>query len=506
MQGAKAPDSLARDDADDDSYAISSDTSEAETNDKQNASGTEDAGTCERDGQDGTSRTAEEANGVSSADVSPLGSSDLPSDVSSDASTDEPDGNDDADAPETKSATHFAGTGAPLAPIVTALQTRFGKAPRLCMLSLAGIAIAIAGLGLVSMQTRDISVERNSVIVAASDASAAREQARSAIIEGNCVAAAIPASDVADTSTTDALSSVLEEGRKQTGVTGDGDIRIVEVGDGWLTPSALTDAKESNQEAVEAFTKQTDGIRDAIAAVRQSSHDKRKADAKDALAASVSSGRDTLDAAGNAVDDAKYRDDLSSKVDAAQQVLDADADDVDAYGSAKEALDASTKACADSHDRYVQAQQRAAARKRATSSSSSTGAATVKTYASKSEAQRAASTGGGTVSQRSDGTWYVSYRGTDNRGTANADGSVSEWQDGYYIAHNWSNGGSKIASKPGTVSINGRTYRYVSSINVPRSTTWQEVEGFVHANGGIGFQTCDDSTGGYLVTHYEPVG
>lgn len=47
------------------------------------------------------------------------------------------------------------------------------------------------------------------------------------------------------------------------------------------------------------------------------------------------------------------------------------------------------------------------------------------------------------------------------------------------------------------------SYRYVSSINVARDTTWGEVSGFALANGGIAFQTCSGDT--YLITHYEPV-
>ena len=108
------------------------------------------------------------------------------------------------------------------------------------------------------------------------------------------------------------------------------------------------------------------------------------------------------------------------------------------------------------------------------------------------------------ASQGSDGTWYVSYRGTDDSSTANADGSISEWKDGYYIAHSWSSGGQMIASKPNTVVVYGKTYEYVSSITVPQNTKWSEVSGFVYANGGIGFQTCVGG-GNVIITHYEPV-
>lgn len=101
-------------------------------------------------------------------------------------------------------------------------------------------------------------------------------------------------------------------------------------------------------------------------------------------------------------------------------------------------------------------------------------------------------------------SWNVSYRGTDDPSSANADGSTSRWADGYYIAHSWSAGGKEIASKPSTVTVNGKTYRYVSSEVVSRDADVDEVLGYARQNGGIGFQTC--SGGGYLVTHYEPVG
>lgn len=106
--------------------------------------------------------------------------------------------------------------------------------------------------------------------------------------------------------------------------------------------------------------------------------------------------------------------------------------------------------------------------------------------------------------QRTDGTWYVSYRGTDDPSKANADGSTSEWMDGYYVAHSWSSGGQMIASKPNTVVVDGKTYEYVSSITVPQDTTWDQVSEFVYKNGGIGFQTCVGN-GNVIITHYEPV-
>ena len=99
-------------------------------------------------------------------------------------------------------------------------------------------------------------------------------------------------------------------------------------------------------------------------------------------------------------------------------------------------------------------------------------------------------------------TWTVSAVPSYGTAAAPADGSVGEWQPGYYIAHDWSANGSRIASKPAHVIVNGQVYHYVSSMVVPPDTPWASVSGFVYANGGIGFQTCVGSQ--RLITHYEP--
>ena len=122
-------------------------------------------------------------------------------------------------------------------------------------------------------------------------------------------------------------------------------------------------------------------------------------------------------------------------------------------------------------------------------------------YSSREEAE-SASQSGGSVRQNSDGTWYVDY--SSGYHSYSFGSGVYEWEDGYYVAHSNNSNGSQIASKPNTVVVDGITYQYVSSITVPPGTTWQDVEGFVHANGGIGFQTCQ-SDGNYLITHYEPI-
>ena len=101
------------------------------------------------------------------------------------------------------------------------------------------------------------------------------------------------------------------------------------------------------------------------------------------------------------------------------------------------------------------------------------------------------------------GVWTPAYY-NDYYGEAASDGSMTQWADGYYVAHSWSSNGRAIASRPGQVYINGRYYRYVSSRVVPVGQEYDdELEAWVHQNGGIAFQTC--VSGGYLITHYEPV-
>lgn len=99
--------------------------------------------------------------------------------------------------------------------------------------------------------------------------------------------------------------------------------------------------------------------------------------------------------------------------------------------------------------------------------------------------------------------WYVTYY--NNYGSAEADASaVTQWADGYFIAHSTNANGKRILSKPAYVVVDGQKYRYVSCKYVSRDTTYDEsLQAWVHANGGIAFQTCAGEP--YLILHYEPV-
>ncbi|WP_251158068.1 hypothetical protein [Caniella muris] len=119
------------------------------------------------------------------------------------------------------------------------------------------------------------------------------------------------------------------------------------------------------------------------------------------------------------------------------------------------------------------------------------------------DADGAVSAGGGEAAG-GDNAWNVSYRDEYGAAEGASDGACTQWADGYYVAHDWSESGGQIASKPDTVVVDGQRYAYAGSMVVPEGSDYYAsgVYDFTHADGGIGFQTCCD--GGYLVTHYVP--
>lgn len=313
--------------------------------------------------------------------------------------------------------------------------------------------------------------------------------------------AAVDAGRVADPATLDALRTALDDmdaalSRKPADAPG-GSWESPEAVARWFAFDAPERARDEAKDARRGLSAARGKLADAVAAVESSMRRKDVEDARTALAQAVTDAESSLESLRDEVSDADAQTALEQELDAARAVRDADISglsylsqgdcqvQVSDYRKESGSLSAARERAENSHADWQAARRREAE------------------YASRQAAERAAARTGGTASQRSDGTWYVSYRGTDDRSSANADGSMSKWADGYYIAHSWSANGKKIASKPSTVVVDGKTYRYVSSITVPRSTTWDQVSGFVHQNGGIGFQTCSGAD--YLITHYEPV-
>lgn len=96
--------------------------------------------------------------------------------------------------------------------------------------------------------------------------------------------------------------------------------------------------------------------------------------------------------------------------------------------------------------------------------------------------------------------WIVRYQTRYHADTLGF--GLTEWEEDYFVAHDYTCSGRRIKERPEYVQVDGVWYQYVSERIVPRSTTWDDVESFIHQKGGIGFQTCYKDR--YLVTHYEP--
>lgn len=241
---------------------------------------------------------------------------------------------------------------------------------------------------------------------------------------------------------------------------------------------AAKDAVSGHKDALDSLSKIVKDV--------DESHERRLSDdARDALSTAIDAAKSLLDSTDGKVSDNATRDALSSAIDDASRQAGTKGQDPSVYSGSQDALKQASDAVTDSNAAWQKAQEEAAAAAKAAAA----------------RARRASS--GGQPSGSYDGsTWNVSYRGTDDPTTANADGSTSKWTDGYYIAHSWSEGGKRIASKPQHVVVDGKSYHYVSSEIVSLDSSADDAVSFAHQNGGIGFQTCVGNNNA-VVTHYE---
>lgn len=241
-------------------------------------------------------------------------------------------------------------------------------------------------------------------------------------------------------------------------------------------------------------------LRASVAKVTMSRHKRECTDAKNALKAASESAKKVLDGTEGQVHDNAIRQTLADAIGNGNKLLGKkDLLSASVYSSAQEQIDAASKAVSDDHAKWQKEKEASEAAERARKA-----AAARKTYASRSAAAAAASSSGGQPVQSSDGTWYVTYRGNDVEGTANADGSVSEYCDGYFVAHRGTKNGNMIASKPRRVMVDGKSYHYVSSTIVDDDTDLDYALSYLRQNGGIGFQTCTIPSGRDILVHYEP--
>lgn len=274
-------------------------------------------------------------------------------------------------------------------------------------------------------------------------------------------------------------------------------------GPSWYDVTGASGTVENARAAYEQRSDALDTLNDVTSQIETSLANKESEDAQAALNQAISDAQTLLDDTEGKVDDNSVRDTLSSSIESAQAVADVTHSDPSTYEDAQSSLETAVEAVKTANSEWQAEQNRIAAASSSTSSSSSSSSTKAASTGSSSSSTTSTSSSSSSTSTSSD-TWVVSYRATDNDSRANDDGSVSEWRDGYFIAHNWSYGGKMIASKPSHVVVDGVSYHYVSSQVVSRQgTDVSAALSYARANGGIGFQTCIGDGTYVLITHYE---
>lgn len=217
-----------------------------------------------------------------------------------------------------------------------------------------------------------------------------------------------------------------------------------------------------------------------IKSVNDSVTAKQRDDAMKATAAKVDEAKGVLDKSKDAVLDNANRDALNGLIDEANALV-SNAD------ATKEQLDDMTNRLQGGMDNVNADMQAKVEHDEA-----------VRKAEEEKKARGSASTGSSAFD-----TWTPSYYNAYGTAEADANGALTQWADNYFVAHNWSANGKRIASRPAHVIINGTTYHYVSEMVVSRDTLFDDtIKAFCYANNGIAFQTCYGAN--YLITHYEP--
>lgn len=216
-----------------------------------------------------------------------------------------------------------------------------------------------------------------------------------------------------------------------------------------------------------------------IKSVNDSVTAKQRDDAMKATAAKVDEAKDVLNKSNGAVLDNANRDTLNGLIDEANALI-SNAD------ATKEQLDDETNRLQGGIDNVNADMQAKVEHDEA-----------VRKAEEEKKARGSASAGSNATD-----TWEPSYFNAYGTAAADDSGALTQWADNYFIAHDWSANGKRIASRPAHVIINGTTYHYVSEMVVSRDTYFNDTKAFCYANNGIAFQTCYGAN--YLITHYEP--
>ena len=88
---------------------------------------------------------------------------------------------------------------------------------------------------------------------------------------------------------------------------------------------------------------------------------------------------------------------------------------------------------------------------------------------------------------------------------ANWDGTLSEFVEDYYVAHDWSDYGAAIASEPDYVEFDGDWYALDGSRYGEAGDDLAGMCSWANAEGRIAFQTCTGEGEDVVVVRYRPV-
>ena len=246
----------------------------------------------------------------------------------------------------------------------------------------------------------------------------------------------------------------------------------------------LVKNQEFNEELLSALNEKIKSLNSSVSSVEQSKLTKNISDTKTSLSNLLSKAKEELASSDGNVSDEGTRECLSREISGVEDSLNSD-EISEGFLSSLSKYQETLQAKIDDVNDSVKEQQEIVEQEQLLEAG----------YGSYQTNQSSEKT------VQSDDTWYIDY--TDGWHTYDLGTGVTQWDTGYYVAHSNTESGRIIASIPDSVVVDGISYYYVSSTSVYPGTCWEDVEGFVHENGGIGFQTCQ-SDGTYLITHYEP--
>ena len=302
--------------------------------------------------------------------------------------------------------------------------------------------------------------------------------------EGLLLLAATDEGDVADPAVIDALRASLQEAGEGL-VDADGLAPVAQGTFDWATMLARARVE---RDMADGLSEAREAMGAAVASVGESRALRAVLDARDELSVVADDAEKLLSSSEGMVADEATRQTLADRLEDARSTLGREAtaeDDPAGISSKAEGLRDAMGLVEASEDELEGIRAQQARRAAAASGGSRVAAPSAPSGAS--------------------GAWDVSYA---QGHYVDASGGVTEYFDGYYVAHrSTGTAGSTIASRPATVTVGGVTYRYVSERLAEIGSPYSDIQAWATANGGIAFQTCDYSTGRRmaLVLHYEPV-